>query len=156
MVILFCMDVRLIELLLKVMNIKNGDVKIIKDVGVIVMYFFGGVIRSIIVVIYEFGVEDVFVVGYYGCGMSNLDIKSIVNKMIDRGIDKEIILMLNNVGIDVEGWFYGFELVEDLIRESVRVIKNYLLIFKDIRVYGLIMDLEIGKIDIVINGDEVY
>ncbi|OOM11741.1 beta-class carbonic anhydrase [Clostridium saccharobutylicum] len=156
MAILSCMDARLTELLPKAMNIKNGDAKIIKDAGATVMHPFGGVTRSIIVAIYEFGAEDVFVVGHHGCGMSNLDTKSIVNKMIDRGIDKETISMLNNAGIDVEGWLHGFESVEDSIRESVRAIKNHPLIPKDIRVHGLIMDSETGKIDIVINGDEVH
>ena len=89
MVILSCMDTRLTELLPKAMNIKNGDAKIIKDAGATVIHPFGGVMRSILVAVYEFGAEDVFVVGHHGCGMSNLDTKSLVNKMIDRGIREE-------------------------------------------------------------------
>ena len=153
MVILSCMDTRLTELLPKAMNIKNGDAKIIKDAGATVMHPFGGVMRSILVAVYEFGAEDVFVVGHHGCGMSNLDTKSLVNKMKDRGIKEETLLTLKNAGINVEGWLHGFESIEESIMESVRMIKDHPLLPKDIKVHGLIMSSETGKIEIIINGD---
>ena len=153
MVILSCMDARLTELLPKAMNIKNGDAKIIKDAGATVMHPFGGVMRSILVAVYEFGAEDVFVVGHHGCGMSNLDTKSLVDKMINRGIKEETLLTLKNAGINVEGWLHGFESIEESIKESVRMIKNHPLLPKDIKVHGLIMNSETGKVEIIINGD---
>lgn len=153
MVILSCMDTRLTELLPKAMNIKNGDAKIIKDAGATVMHPFGGVMRSILVAVYEFNAEDVFVIGHYGCGMSNLDTKSLVNKMIERNIKEETIDTLNNAGIDVEGWLRGFESVEESIRESVKMIKEHPLFPKDVQVHGLIMCPETGEIEVVINGD---
>ncbi|AWK50862.1 carbonic anhydrase [Clostridium beijerinckii] len=154
MAILTCMDTRLTELLPKAMNIKNGDAKIIKDAGATVIHPFGGVMRSILVAVYEFGAEDVFVVGHHGCGMSNLDTKSLVNKMISREIKEETLLTINNAGINVEGWLHGFESVEESIRESVRMIKEHPLLPKDIKVHGLIMSPETGEIDIIVNGDD--
>lgn len=153
MVILSCMDTRLTELLPRAMNIKNGDAKVIKDAGATVMHPFGGVMRSILVAVYEFNAEDVFVVGHYGCGMSNLDTESIVNKMIDRGIREETIYTLNNAGINVQSWLRGFESVEESIRESVRMIKEHPLFPKDVQVHGLIMCPETGEIEVIINGD---
>jgi len=153
MVILSCMDTRLTELLPKAMNIKNGDAKIIKDAGATVIHPFGGVMRSILVAVYEFGAEDVFVVGHHGCGMSNLDTKSLVNKMIDRGIKEETLLTLQNAGINVERWLHGFESVEESIKESVKMIKEHPLFPKDIKVHGLIMSPETGEVEIIINGD---
>lgn len=46
------MDICLLELFFKVMGLKNGDVKIVKNVGVVIFYFFGSVMRSILVVVY--------------------------------------------------------------------------------------------------------
>ncbi len=154
MVILSCMDTRLTELLPKAMNIKNGDAKIIKDAGATVMHPFGGVMRSILVAVYEFGTEDIFVVGHYGCGMSNLDTKSLVNKMIERGIKEETISTLNNAGVDVEKWLHGFESIEESIKESVRMIKNHPLIPSNVKVHGLIMSPETGGIDVVVDGNK--
>jgi carbonic anhydrase len=153
MAILSCMDTRLTELLPKAMNIKNGDAKIIKDAGATVMHQFGGVMRSILVAVYEFGAEDVFVIGHHGCGMSNLDTKSLVNKMIDRGIKEETISTLNNAGVNVEKWLHGFESVQESIKESVRMIKDHPLFPEDVRVHGLIMSPETGELEIIVNGD---
>ena len=153
MVILTCMDARLTELLPKAMNIKNGDAKIIKDAGATVIHPFGGVMRSILVAVYEFGAEDVFVVGHHGCGMSNLDTKSLVNKMIDRGIREETLSTLRNAGINVERWLHGFESVEESIKESVKMIKEHPLFPKGVKVHGLIMCPETGKVEVVVNGD---
>ncbi|MCB2340581.1 beta-class carbonic anhydrase [Clostridium estertheticum] len=154
MVILTCMDTRLTELLPKAMNIKNGDAKIIKDAGATVMHQFGGVMRSILVAVYEFKAEDIFVVGHHGCGMSNLDTTEVVNKMMDMGIKKETLLTLYNAGIDVKRWLHGFESVEGSIKESVSRIKSHPLLPENIKVHGLIMNPETGEIEVVINGDE--
>ena len=153
MVILTCMDTRLTELLPKAMNIKNGDAKIIKDAGATVMHPFGGVMRSILVAVYEFGTEDVFVIGHHGCGMSNLDTGSLINKMIDRGIKEETLSTLKNAGINVERWLHGFESVDESIKESVKMIKEHPLYPSGVKVHGLIMCPETGKVEVVVNGD---
>ena len=70
MVILSCMDTRLTELLPKAMNLKNGDAKIIKNAGGLVIHPFGSAMRSILICVYEFDVKEVFIVGHYDCGVS--------------------------------------------------------------------------------------
>lgn len=152
LVILSCMDTRLTELLPKAMNIKNGDAKIIKNAGATVMHPFGSIIRSIIVAIYEFGAEDVMVVGHHGCGMSNLNTESIMKKIIDRGVSKETITTLYNSGIDVGKWLHGFETVEESVKESVSAIKNHPLIPRDVNIHGLIIDPHTGGLEVVVNG----
>ena len=52
MVILSCMDTRLVELLPKALNLKNGDAKIIKNAGAVIAHPFGSIMRSILVAIY--------------------------------------------------------------------------------------------------------
>ena len=152
LVILSCMDARLTELLPKAMNIRNGDAKIIKNAGATIMHPFGSIIRSIIVAIYEFGAEDVMVVGHYGCGMSNLNTESIMSKILDRGVTKETISTLYNSGIDVGKWLHGFETIEESVKESVNAIKNHPLIPKDVNIHGLIIDPHTGGLEVVVNG----
>ena len=57
--ILTCMDTRLTELLPAALGIKNGDVKIIKNAGGVVTSPFGSVVRSLLVAIFELGVNEV-------------------------------------------------------------------------------------------------
>ena len=46
LVILTCMDTRLMELLPKALGVGNGDVKIIKNAGAIVSHPFGSIMRT--------------------------------------------------------------------------------------------------------------
>lgn len=152
LLILSCMDTRLTELLPKAMNLKNGDIKLVKNAGASIMHPFGSIIRSIVVAIYEFNVEEVLVIGHYGCGMSNLNVDKTLERAIERGISKDVITTLCNAGIDIKKWLQGFNSVEESIIESVESIKNHPLIPGDIIVHGLIIDPETGKIDVVVNG----
>src|SRR2546423_14892193 len=72
LVILTCMDTRLIELLPRAMGVRNGDVKMIKNAGAIVSHPFGSVMRSILVAVYELGAAEGAVVGHPECGMTGL------------------------------------------------------------------------------------
>lgn len=154
LLILSCMDTRLTELLPKALNLKNGDAKIIKNAGASIMHPFGSTTRSVIVAVYEFQVDEIFVIGHHDCGMSNLNSEKILEKAMKRGISSEVITTLCNAGIDVKGWLKGFNSVEESIKESVESIENHPLIPKDIKIHGLIMEPETGKLDVIVNGYE--
>ena len=53
------MDTRLTELLPAALGLKNGDAKIIKNAGGLVISAFDSAMRSLIVAIYELGVEEI-------------------------------------------------------------------------------------------------
>ena len=55
--ILSCMDTRLTELLPAALGLKNGDAKLIKNAGGLVISPFDSAMRSLLVAIYELGVE---------------------------------------------------------------------------------------------------
>ena len=66
--ILACMDTRMTELLPAALGLKNGDVKLIKNAGGRVMHPYGSVIFSLLVAVYELGVDTVVVIGHDDCG----------------------------------------------------------------------------------------
>lgn len=152
-VILTCMDTRLIELLPASMNIKNGDVKIIKAAGAMVSTPFGGIMRSIIVAIHALGAEEVFVIGHYDCGMSHVNTEKIREKFIEKGIKEETLLTLKHSGLDIDRWLKGFDEVTDSVRSSVELIRNHPLVPK-MPVHGLVIDPETGHLDIIVKGEE--
>ncbi|MEH7387363.1 carbonic anhydrase [Bacillus sp. JJ1521] len=152
MVIVTCMDTRLIELLPKAMNMKNGDVKILKVAGAIVSHPFGSVMRSILVAVYDLNADEVCIVGHHDCGMSALDADSILHKIKDRGVTQGKIDTLKYSGISLEEWFQGFSSVEESVRHSVEMVENHPLLPKDVPVHGLVINPETGKLDVVING----
>ena len=62
--IVTCMDTRLVELLPAALGLKNGDVKIIKNAGGTITNPFDSTVRSLLVAIYELGVQEVMIVGH--------------------------------------------------------------------------------------------
>lgn len=153
-VILTCMDTRLTELLLKSMNFKNGDVKLIKSAGAVVNHPFGGIMRSLIIAIYELQADEVFIIGHYDCGMSSINIENIISKMVDRGVDQSLFKTLNYSGIDMKEWLHGFEDVTASVENSVDLVINHPLMDKNVPVHGLVIDPETGKLDTIVNGYE--
>lgn len=154
MVIISCMDTRLVELLPKAMNISNGDVKIIKTAGAIVNHPFGGVMRSIVVAVHALGAEEVFIVGHDDCGMAALDPETFIDKMKENGVPENTFSTLQNVGIEVENWVRGFDNVQESVKESVSLVKNHPLIPAHIPVTGMVIHPTTGKLSVVVNGYE--
>lgn len=152
MVILTCMDTRLLELLPKSMNLSNGDVKTVKNAGALVTHPFGSVMRSILVAVYELQAEEVFVIGHHDCGMSALKSDDMIQSMKKRGISEETLKTLSYSGIDFETWLHGFDNVTDSVKHSVSVIKNHPLMPAGIPIHGLVIDPGTGKLDLVVDG----
>jgi carbonic anhydrase len=148
-VILTCMDTRLVELLPKAMNLRNGDAKIIKCAGAIVSHPFGSIMRSILVAVYELGATEVFVVGHYDCGMTGLSSGEVLEKAKQRGIQPEVLETIAHSGIDLERWLTGFGKAQEGVVKSVSLIKNHPLLPKEILVHGLIIDPTTGRLDLL-------
>ncbi|GEN35579.1 beta-class carbonic anhydrase [Aneurinibacillus danicus] len=151
-VILTCMDTRLVELLPRAMNLRNGDAKIIKNAGAMVTHPFGSIMRSILVAVYELQAKEVFVVGHYDCGMTSLKPGSVLEKAKQSGVSEEKIETLQHAGIELDKWLTGFESVADSVRQTVNNIKQHPLFPEGIAVHGLVIHPETGKLDLVIKG----
>ena len=145
--ILSCMDTRLTELLPAALNFKNGDIKIIKNAGAMITHPYGSVMRSMLVAIYELGVQEILVIGHYGCGMKNLDSTALIEKMKENGITQDQIDLVLADGIDIHKWLSGFDNPVSSVSETVDLIKNHPLISADLNVYGFLMDPHTGKLD---------
>ncbi len=144
--ILSCMDTRLTELLPAALGIKNGDVKMIKNAGAVISHPFGSVIRSLMVAIYELGVEEIMVIAHSDCGACHMNHKEMIELMKARGISQETIDSIRFSGVNFAGWLDGFEDTERSVRGTVQAISNHPLIPKDIKVYGFIIDSVTGKL----------
>lgn len=153
MVILSCMDTRLTELLPKALNLKNGDAKIIKNAGALVTHPFGSIMRSILIALYELQAEEVYIIGHTGCGMSDIDPKSTVKKMVEAGISEDAISSLEYSGVDINKWLHGFGCVYSSVKKTVKVVRNHPLMPR-VPVHGLIIDPDTGEIDLVVDGNK--
>ncbi|MCL4100768.1 carbonic anhydrase [Fibrobacter sp. HC4] len=144
--IVTCMDTRLVELLPAALGIKNGDVKMIKNAGGTITNPFDSTVRSLLVAIYELGVNEIMIIGHTGCGVQGMDAQEMLHLMKERGVDEEHISLMRHCGIDLDSWLHGFEDTEAAVLETVDLVKNHPLVPKDIVVRGYIMESETGAL----------
>ena len=147
--IITCMDTRLVNLLPAALGIRNGDVKMIKNAGGMVLSPFDSTVRSVIVSVYELGVEHVMVIGHTDCGVSNVSSEGIEGLMIERGIPKETIDMVRYCEVDLERWLQGFDSVEQSVKNSVRLLRDHPLIPDDVGITGYIIDTVTGELTVI-------
>ncbi|MBD7968135.1 beta-class carbonic anhydrase [Paenibacillus gallinarum] len=152
MMIVTCMDTRLVELLPKAMNFRNGDVKIIKTAGAVISHPFGSAMRSILVGLYELGAKEVIVVGHHECGMAALNSDDMIHHMMERGIPDTVLNTIEHSGINLKNWLRGFNNVQEGLMETVEMIRNHPLLPSDVPVHGMIIDPKTGALDLLVDG----
>lgn len=102
--IVTCMDTRLTELLPAALGLKNGDAKIIKNAGGMITHPFGSAVRSLLIAIYELGVQDIMIIGHTDCGVQSVDYEAMIHKMKERGIQEDSIDFVKYCGVQFESW----------------------------------------------------
>ena len=116
----------------------------------IVSHPFGSVIRSLLVAIYELGVNEVMIIGHTDCGAKHMDSEQMIEVMKKRGIPSEHIDMMRYCGIDFKSWLRGFDTPEGSVRETVAQVQKHPLIPKDITVRGFVIDSTTGELTTVV------
>ncbi|MDE6443785.1 MAG: carbonic anhydrase [Muribaculaceae bacterium] len=144
--IVTCMDTRLVELLPAALGFKNGDVKIIKNAGATITNPFDSTMRSLLVAVYELGVNEIMIIGHTECGVQGMDSKEMLHAMKERGIPEENIKLMKHCGIDLDNWLHGFDETSEAINETVDLVRNHPLMAKDVVVKGYIMHSVTGEL----------
>lgn len=153
-VILTCMDTRLVELLPKAMNLRNGDVKIVKSAGAVVNHPFGGIMRSLLVAVYALQADAIYIIGHHDCGMSAVDPDALLDSMKERGVEQETIDIITYSGVDLRDWLRGFGDVTTSVLKSVDMVRRHPLMPQGVPVHGLVIDPSTGRLDLLQDGND--
>ena len=145
--VLSCMDTRLTELLPAALGLKNGDAKIIKNAGGLVISPFDSAMRSLVVAVYELGVEEIMVVAHSNCGACHMSFDHFHHEMLERGITDETLDTIRHCGIDLDHWLQGFKDTPESVRKTVETIKTHPLMPRDITIRGFIIDSVTGALE---------
>ncbi len=144
--VLSCMDTRLTELLPAALGLRNGDAKIIKNAGALVISPFDSAMRSLIVAVYELGVNEIMVVAHSGCGACHMSFSHFRDEMLARGITEETLNVVRHSGIDLDQWLEGFKDTEQSVTATVSTIRNHPLMPAEVTVRGFIIDSVTGML----------
>ena len=141
--VLSCMDTRLSVLLQEALGLKNGDAKIIKNAGAVIPTPWDSAMRSLIVAVYELGVNEIMVVAHTTCGACHMCFHHFKEEMLRRGIPQS---ELERTDIDLDAWLEGFHDTEKSVKNTVAAIVNHPLIPSDVTVRGFIIDSATGEL----------
>ena len=145
--VLSCMDTRLTELLPAALGLKNGDAKIIKNAGGLIMSPYDSAMRSLLVAVYELGVEEIMVIAHSSCGACHMSFKEFEHHMLNRGISEQTINTIKHSGIDLDQWLEGFHDTSESVIKTVSTIINHPLLPQDVVVRGFIIDSTTGSLE---------
>ena len=145
--VLSCMDTRLTKLLTAALGLENGDAKIIKNAGGLVISAFDSAMRSLIVAIYELGVEEIMVIAHTHCGACHMNYEHFHEQMKAKGVTDETLETIRKCGIDLNHWLEGFKDTPESVRQTVKTIRTHPLVPKSIVVRGFIIDSETGLLE---------
>lgn len=145
--VLSCMDTRLTELLPAALGLRNGDAKIIKNAGGLIITPFDSALRSLIVAVYELGVDSIMVVAHSHCGACHMSYDHFHHQMLERGVTDQTLDTIRRCGIDLNHWLEGFKDTEESVRNTVQTIRTHPLMPKDVTVRGFIIDSETGALE---------
>ena len=143
--ILTCMDTRLTELLMKALGLKNGDAKVIKNAGGLILSETDSAIRSLLVGIYELGVQEIMVIHHSTCGACHMSYEDFKPHMLERGIPGATLAEWES-GKDIARWLEGFHDTEASVRRTVAAVRNHPLVPEDVTVRGFIIDSVTGAL----------
>ena len=138
-----CMDTRLSVLLQDALGLKNGDAKIIKNAGAVIPSPWDSAMRSLIVAVYELGVQEIMIVAHTSCGACHMHFSHFREEMLGRGIPESA---LERKDVDLEAWLEGFHDTEASVRRTVAAVKEHPLIPSDVSVRGFIIDSATGEL----------
>ena len=144
--ILSCMDTRLTELLPAALGLKNGDAKLITNAGGRVINTFDSAMRSLLVAIYELGVEEIMVIAHSNCGACHMNGSEMKSLMLERGIRQDVLDTIELCGINLDHWLEGFHDTEDSVRKTVQTIRRHPLVPQGINLHGYIIDSVTGEL----------
>lgn len=144
--ILTCMDTRLTQLLPAALGLKNGDANLITNAGGVLSDPFGSEVRSLLVAVYELGVEEILVIGHTDCGARCISGPAMTRLMEARGISAGTIDRLRGRGVDFDRWLSGFATAEQEVARTVELLRQHPLLPADLKIAGYVMDSVTGAL----------
>lgn len=142
--IVTCMDTRLSVMLPEALGIRNGEVKMVKVAGGVILDDYDAVMRSIIVGIYELGIQEIMLIHHTDCGAGKMH-GHHMEELIRQRIPEEKIEEVER-SINLCQWLNGFGDTERSVRKTMDRVKNHPLVPNDIIVRGFIIDSTTGQL----------
>jgi carbonic anhydrase len=159
------MENELERLLQQETDLQPENMLILRSFGPVILQPYSDLMRDIILVVYEENTEEIFIVGIDSPGKDLVNAKNIIEKMTEREGNAEIIRALDYLfencipefpGGSINEWLEGSRTVAEGIQSSVNIIRHHPLIPSYVKVRGLLLNKENGKLTEMNNKRLIY
>ena len=141
--IVACYDPRLDELLLPSLGLQPGDAFLLRTAGALVQRA-GGVMRSLALGVFMFGVREVVVVGHSSCRMATFETPAFIESFRQRGVAREAF-----GSMDLRDWACAIPSPARGVQISMANIAAAPFLPRDVTVSGLVLDDTTGALTVV-------
>lgn len=151
---LFLTDVEngLESILQEMTNIRVENMLTIQSYDSVISHPYGDIMRSVIIAIYQENVKEIFVVGTKDKRTATVNVQTQLDSIKDKIQTLDYLFqncMPEFSGCTVEGWLNGKETGSDNIVKSVDSIRHHPLVPSHVKVSGLIINKNDGKLSIL-------
>jgi len=137
-----CYDPRLDDLLLPALGLTHGEAFLFRSAGAQVRS--EGLLRSLGLAVYMFGVREVVVVGHTSCRMAQFDSRAFIDMFRARGVPREAF-----GASDLREWTGAIASPASGVRQSMSAIATAPFLPRDLAVSGLVLDDATGALEVV-------
>lgn len=149
-VALTCIDERLNPLIPEVFGIPEEDFIWVRNAGNIVSGPFSSTMRSLAVGATIKGAREVVIVGHTDCLMGKITMTQVLERLAAAGVPRAALPE------DLVQFFGIFSGERQNVIRACSIVRRSPLISPQVPVHGLMLDLETGKLDWVVNGYQTF
>jgi carbonic anhydrase len=143
-----CYDPRLDALVHRALGLLPGEAFVLRTAGALVQPQ-GGVMRSLMLAVFMFGVRHILVVGHTSCRMAAFDTAAFIDAFRSRGVPREAF----GPG-DLRSWAGAIPGVREGVLLSIASIRGTPCLPRDVSVGGAILDDTSGRLEVVVQPAE--
>lgn len=145
-VALTCLDARLNPVLPEVLGIPEEQFLWVRNAGNVVTNPLGTTARSVALACLLEGAREILVIGHTDCRVARQTIATLLDRLTDLGIRRD------RLPENLQACFGLFGSEPQNVHAACEVLRSSPLISPRIPVHGLMVDLETGRLDWLVNG----
>ncbi|MCS7091448.1 MAG: carbonic anhydrase [Verrucomicrobiota bacterium] len=145
-VALTCSDARLNPLLPEVVGIPEEQFLWVRNAGNVVSHPLGSTARSVALACLLEGAREILVIGHTDCRVARQTISALLERLAALGIARE------SLPENLQECFALFGSEPQNVHTACEMLRNSPLISPRIPVHGLMVDLQTGRLDWLVNG----
>jgi len=135
-----CYDPRLDDLLPRALGLSPGDAFLLRTAGALVQPG-GGVLRSLGMAVFLFGVTEIAVIGHAACRMAAFDAAEFIASFRKRGVPRDAF-----GADDLRAWAGAIASPRAGVERSIAAIAGAAFLPADVTVTGLVLDDATGEL----------